>query len=91
MLFAVALFAGSAAVAGWIDVRYPTIAPPLVWRIFGAFVTLQLVGIAPVRHGSTLELYGTVFGALFPLLTLMWLHCIWLLRALHDAVGGTIG
>jgi hypothetical protein len=25
------------------------------------------------------------------LLTLMWLHCIWLLRALHDAVGGTIG
>ena len=73
-LFAVALFVGTAAIALWIDVRKPSLAPDrLIWRAVCAVVAIQ-------------ALYTSIFALLLPMLIAMWLTAVWLLRAISDSL-----
>jgi hypothetical protein len=87
MVFTTALFVGTAALALWVDHRVPQLAPPgFVWRAICVGVSVFVCGYVPIRTGSYVTLYGTVFGVLAPLLTVMWLSTLWLLRYAVDAL-----
>jgi hypothetical protein len=86
-LFAVALFVGTAAIALWIDVRKPSLAPDgLIWRAACAFVAIEACGMIPIANGSFLALYTSIFAVLLPMLIAMWLTAVWLLRAISDSL-----
>jgi hypothetical protein len=86
-IFATTLFVGTAALALWVDMKAPQLAPPgIIWRALFAVVMLQLCSFVPVVTGSYVALYATIFGVLLPLLTAMWLSALWLLRAAADAL-----
>ena len=86
-LFAAALLVGTAAIALWVDVRKPTLAPNgLKWRVLCAVVAIQACAIIPIANTSFTALYVSVFGALLPMLIAMWLTSLWLLRAISDSL-----
>ena len=86
-LFAVALFVGTAAIALWIDVRKPSLAPNgLKWRALCAVVAIQACAIIPIANGTFLALYTSVFGVLLPMLIAMWLTTLWLLRGISESL-----
>jgi hypothetical protein len=86
-LFAAALFIGTAAIALWIDVRRPTLAPAgLRWRVLLAVVAVQACAMVPIWNTSFTALYASVFGALLPMLIVMWLTALWLLRAISESL-----
>jgi hypothetical protein len=87
VLFTSALFAGAAAIAVWIAMRFPRLAPESVTvRLVGALVALGLLLVVPVDAGTYVSLYGTLFGLCLPALTLVWLGGFWLLQSLRDGV-----
>lgn len=86
-LFAAALFIGTASIALWIDVRRPSLAPNgLKWRALCAVLAIQACAMIPIANTSFLALYSSVFGALLPMMIVMWLTALWLLRAISDSV-----
>jgi hypothetical protein len=86
-LFTSALFVGTALLAGWVYVRAPGLAPRgLITRAACCLATLQACSMVPVANTTYLGLYLSVFGAVVPLLTAMWLCAFWLLRGLSDAM-----
>ena len=86
-LFAAALFIGTAAIALWIDVRKPTLAPNgLKWRALCAVLAIQACAMVPIANTSFLALYVSVFGLLLPMLIAMWLTALWLLRAITESL-----
>jgi len=86
-LFAAALFIGTAAIALWIDVRRPTLAPKgLKWRVLLTIVAVQACAMAPIANTSFPALYASVFGLLLPMLIAMWLTALWLLRAISESL-----
>jgi hypothetical protein len=87
VVFAAALFAGAAAIAVWVAVRFPRLAPrSLTARVLVTLGVAQLLAFVPIEPGSYLTLYGSVFGLALPILTLAWLGAFWLLQALRDAI-----
>jgi len=87
VVFVAALFGGSGAIAYWIAVRFPSLAPrSLMVRGIGALVSGALLTAAPVSTATYAGLYFSVFLVLLPLLTLVCLHIVWLL----DALRGTL-
>ena len=87
VLFTSALFGGAAAIAAWIAMRFPRLAPKsVVVRLVGALVALGLLLAVPVDPGTYVSLYGTLFGLCLPALTLVWLGGFWLLQSLRDGV-----
>jgi hypothetical protein len=88
LVFTSALFLGTAAIACWVVVRFPRIAPgSIVVRGVGALVSAQLLGFIHVSSASTSALYISVFVLLLPALTFMWMWMAWLLQSLQDALG----
>jgi hypothetical protein len=88
VVFTSALFLGTAAIACWVVVRFPRIAPGSVLiRSAGALVTAQLLGSVPIASDTTPKLYVSVFALLLPALTLMWICTVWLLQSLQEALG----
>ena len=86
-LFAAALFTGTAAIALWVDVRRPTLAPNgLKWRVLLAILAVQACAMIPIGNTSFLALYTSIFGLLLPMLIVMWLTALWLLRAISDSL-----
>ncbi len=86
-LFAAALFVGTAAIALWIDIRKPSLAPNgLKWRALCVVLTTQACAMIPIANTSFLALYTSVFGALLPMLIAMWLTAVWLLRSISDSL-----
>ncbi len=86
-LFAVALFVGTAAIALWIDVRKPSLAPNgLKWRALCAVLAIQACAMIPIANSSFLALYTSIFAGLLPMLIAMWLTALWLLRAISDSL-----
>ena len=87
VLFTAALFAGTAAIAAWIAIRFPGLAPASVTvRLVGAFAALGLLQFVRIDPGTYFTLYGTLFGLCLPVLTLVWLGGLWLLQSLRDTV-----
>jgi hypothetical protein len=86
-IFTTTLFIGTAALALWLDVRLPQLAPAgIKWRALFAVLMIGLCGAVPVVTNSYLAMYGSVFGLLMPMLIAMWLSALWLLRAAADAL-----
>ena len=86
-LFAAALFIGTAAIALWVDVRVPSLAPNgLKWRALCAVLAIQGCGMIPIENTSFQALYVCVFGLLLPMLIVMWLTALWLLRAITESL-----
>ena len=89
-VFTGALFAGSAAIALWLAVRFPRLAPKsMLVRGIGALVLGQAVVYAPVGSGSYLALYSSVFAVLLPVLIASWLVAVWLLQGLRELSAGS--
>jgi hypothetical protein len=87
-IFTGALFAGSAAIAMWVAVRFPRLAPKsMLVRGVGALVLGRAVLYAPVDSGSYFALYGSVFAVLLPVLIATWLVAVWLLQGLRELSG----
>jgi hypothetical protein len=85
--FAAALFTGTAALAVWVAVRFPRLAPQsLRARVAVALGVGQVLAFVPIEGGTYFSLYGSVFGLLLPVLTLTWLGAFWLLQALREAI-----
>jgi hypothetical protein len=86
--FTSALFLGTAAIACWIVVRFPKIAPDsVIARAIGALLCAHLLGFIPLSTDTTSQLYVSIFVFLLPALTLMWLCTAWLLQSLQNALG----
>ena len=86
-LFAAALFIGTAAIALWVDIRKPTLAPNgLKWRVLLAVISVQVCAMIPIANTSFQGLYVSVFGALLPMLVVMWLTALWVLRAISESL-----
>ena len=86
-LFAAALFIGTAAIALWVDVRKPSLAPTgLKWRALCAVLAIQACSMVPIANDSFLGLYVSIFGLLLPMLIVMWLTTLWLLRAITESL-----
>jgi hypothetical protein len=85
VLFTSALFAGAAAVAAWIVLRFPSLAPAsMLVRVVGACIALALLRLVRVDPSTYVSLYGTLFGICLPTLTLVWLAWFWLMQSLRD-------
>lgn len=86
--FTSALFLGTAAIACWVVVRFPKIAPgSVIVRSVGALASAQLLGMINVSTETMPKLYVSIFALLLPALTLMWMCTVWLLQSLQEALG----
>jgi hypothetical protein len=86
-LFTTALFVGTAALALWIDVRAPRLAPLSVKvRAFFVVAMIWSFTFVPIESDTYLSLYLSVFAVVTPLLTAMWLGSLWLLRSAAEAL-----
>ena len=85
--FALALAAGAALIALWIDTRLPRLAPADLKRVLlhvvAAFVALQLI---PGATSNTM-VYVALFGVALPALTYSFLSAIWFIRLAQSALG----
>ena len=81
-----ALVLGAAALALWLDKRFPDLAPKsFSRRMLAACCAGGVFAAAPVFHGSIAALYATLFAIILPLLVSSFLTAVWLLRAVRDA------
>lgn len=86
LVFALALFSGTAAIAAWIAARFPTFAPKsLLVRGVSVAVSVALLQVAPIATGGAALLYVTVFGLAIVLLA-VWLSAVWMLQSLRDLI-----
>ena len=86
MPFLPAFLVGAGALALWIDVRHPTLAPDsLSKRLLAAGCGLLALQLVPVFHGSAIAIYGTLFGIVLPVLVSSLLTAVWLMRAVQEA------
>ena len=85
-MFLAAFVVGSGALALWIDVRRPSLAPDsLTKRMLAAGCALLALQLVPVYHDTIAAAYITVFGLLLPVLVTSLLAGVWLMRALQEA------
>ena len=88
LVFTSALFLGTAAIACWVVVRFPRIAPgSIIVRGVGVLASAQLLGFIHIATDTTPKLYVSVFVLLLPALTLMWMCTVWLLQSLQETLG----
>jgi hypothetical protein len=78
--------AGAGALALWIDVRVPSLAPDsLSKRVLAVCCAMVALQLAPVYHGSVAAVYLTLFGLVLPLLVSSLLAAVWLMKAVQEA------
>lgn len=79
--FVIALVAGAAVLALWVDVRFPALAPSgLARRIAASALAVCVVAAVPVEASV-----ASLVGVLLPALGFMFLTALWLLRLLAEA------
>lgn len=80
VLFLLALVAGAALLALWLDVRFPGLAPSgLQRRLAAACAAGVLLTVAPAQATVV-----SLVGVLLPALAFAFLTGLWLLRVLSD-------
>ena len=83
-VFTLSLFGGTAALAVWVAVRFPQLAPKsLLRRVIGAGISVAVLQVAPIASSGTALLYLTVF-ALAVILLAVWLHALWMIQGVRD-------
>jgi hypothetical protein len=78
---------GAGALATWVAMRLPRLAPPSMGWAWGHLVAAMVVGglLGPVLHAvpglpSAVSLYAALFGIALPALTYMLLAGMWLVQ-----------
>ena len=96
--FAVLFLAGAAALALWVEARFPKLAPTSLRRAFFHVVTaaftlfvlmpfgMELVG----GGGSKVHMLAAVFGVGLPSLTYGLLVSVWVLNVARHALGSAL-
>jgi hypothetical protein len=88
VVFTSAFFIGTAAIACWLVIRFPRIAPgSIIVRGVAVLASAELLGFVPVSSETAPALYVSIFALLLPALTLTWLCTVWLLQGLQEALG----
>lgn len=95
--FAVFFIFGSAALALWIDTRFPDLTPAHVWRIsihLGiAFLCVQVLPHVGYGFTSTFEprlrSFVWLFAFVFPALTYLLLAALWVVKWAQATLGST--
>jgi hypothetical protein len=84
---ALSLFvAGAAALALWIDTRFPKLAPAsFSRRVLAACLAFGVLQAVPILGGSAAAVYVTLFAIVLPSFVGTFLTAAWLVRALRDA------
>jgi hypothetical protein len=78
--FVVALAAGAAVLALWVDVRFPSLAPAgITRRVAASVVAGCLVGLVPIE-----PTVASLIGLMLPALCFSFLTAFWLLRLLAE-------
>ena len=82
------LVVGAAALALWIHVRFPFLAPNSALRAFvHAGIALGLLELVPDSGGSTAFAFVVVFGGALPGFVYCFLAGIWLVRVMQSLAG----
>jgi hypothetical protein len=92
---ALALILGAAALAGWVDFRFPRLAPGsftqvglhMLCSMFALQIGMRILGTAPDKPAPVL---AALFGAAIPATMYMLLTVFWLLRLLHGMLGRAV-
>jgi hypothetical protein len=95
-VFAVCFLIGALAVALWIDIRFPALAPtglrPVLWHVGGTIVGAQLL-VPLAMHllgGPPAVTLVAVFLVAFPALVYTLLAAIWIFRIAGTAFRGRL-
>ena len=79
-VFTLSLFGGTAALAVWVAVRFPQLAPKsLLRRVIGAGISVAVLQVAPIASSGTALLF-----ALAVILLAVWLHALWMIQGVRD-------
>ena len=90
-VFLVALVAGAGALALWVDVRFPQLAPQgLQGRAIAAAFAFVAVSAAPVSAVGGVAAVAVLLGFFLPVLCFALLASLWLLRSLADQRGASL-
>jgi hypothetical protein len=92
---ALTLILGAAALAGWVDFRFPQLSPGsfigvglhMLCSMFALQIGMRVLGTAPDRPAPAL---AALFGAAIPATMYMLLTVFWLLRLLHGMLGRAV-
>jgi hypothetical protein len=83
--FPLVFLLGAAALALWIDARFPRLAPPtLTRRMLACAGAVFLLQLAPVVLTSAATAYATLFALVLPAFVLTFLTAAWIVRALGE-------
>lgn len=95
--FVLALATGCALLALWVEVRFPTLAPGGLGRVFlnivAAVLCMHLAGamvVAAAEHSALPLRFAAVFVLALPALTYVFLSSIWVLRLMGSSMSGSI-
>ena len=84
-VFETVFLLAAGAIALWLDVRFPGLAPETLERRMGvAVLAVILVGAVPVIPGDPAVLLVSLFAGVFPAFVLALLTALWLLRGVRD-------
>lgn len=85
-VFLVALLVGAGALALWIDVRFPDLAPSDPrGRLTAALIAVALVSIVPVSTAGGAATMVSLLGVVLPAMCFALLTTLWLLRMVAAA------
>ena len=86
--FAIALLAGSGALALWLDMRLRSFAPATLKMIaFHGALALVAIQLIPGAAGSAAAILAIVFGIALPALVYLLLVTCWFIRHAQAAIG----
>jgi hypothetical protein len=96
--FLIYMTAGAAALALWVDARYPKLGPGDVRRtmlhVAGSIIVAQalfplIADVAAKLLSPTLRM-AVVLGVALPVLTYCLLACVWAIKFAQRALGGSL-
>jgi hypothetical protein len=86
-LFAPLFLIGAGALALWIDLRFPQLAPQeLRTRMLAVVGAVVVLVAAPLVNSSPTAAFATLFALVLPAFVFAFLTAVWLLRALAGGV-----
>ena len=89
--FLVALVLGAGALALWVDVRFPRLAPRgLRGRALVAGIAFVAVAAAPISSAGGVATLVTLVGVFLPVLCFALLSALWLLRTVAGQPGASL-
>ena len=97
VIFGICLLAGAAAIATWINVRFPQVSPRGLRTILIHAAVVMIIGqvlrfgfVPPVSDSPAVRLMAGIFLFALPILVYSFLIAIWLVRIAQNAISGML-